>query len=103
MSKSATKTEFDHSGSYDGRYAQFYKAIKSVIPTLQLIATTPVKSVTPDVLDEHFYMSAEESFADAHHYDKTDRNGPKIFVGEWATREGAPTPNLRRRWPTPRG
>ena len=28
------------------------------------------------------------------HYDKTDRNGPKIFVGEWATREGEPTPNL---------
>ena len=24
----------------------------------------------------------------------TDRNGPKIFVGEWATREGDPTPNL---------
>ena len=29
------------------------------------------------------------------HYDKPyDRNGPKIFVGEWATREGIPTPNL---------
>jgi len=23
-----------------------------------------------------------------------DRNGPKIFVGEWATREGNPTPNM---------
>jgi alpha-N-arabinofuranosidase len=40
-------------------------------------------------------MSAVESFADATHYDKTDRNGPKIFVGEWATREGEPTPNLQ--------
>ena len=28
------------------------------------------------------------------HYDNADRNGPKIFVGEWATREGAPTTNL---------
>jgi alpha-N-arabinofuranosidase len=27
-------------------------------------------------------------------YDAYDRNGPKIFVGEWATREGAPTTNL---------
>jgi alpha-L-arabinofuranosidase len=61
---------------------------------LQLIATTTVKSVKPDVLDEHFYMSAEKAFSDAGHYDKTDRNGPKIFVGEWATREGEPTPNL---------
>ena len=25
---------------------------------------------------------------------QTDRNGPKIFVGEWATREGLPTPNF---------
>ena len=86
--------EFDHSGSYDGRYAQFYKAIKQRYPDLQLIATTPVKSVTPDVIDEHFYMAAEESFAQAHHYDDHPRTGPKIFVGEWATREGDPTPNL---------
>ena len=82
-------------GSYDGRFAQFFKAIKEKYPDLQLIATTPVTSVKPDVLDEHFYMSAEKSFADAVHYDKYDRNGPKIFVGEWATREGEPTPNLQ--------
>jgi alpha-N-arabinofuranosidase len=85
---------FDRSGSYDDRYAQYYKAIKQRYPELQLIATAPIKSVKPDVLDEHFYMSAEKSFSDANHYDKTDRNGPKIFVGEWATREGEPTPNL---------
>ena len=52
--------EFDRSGSYDGRFAQFYHAIKQHYPDLQIIATAPVKSVTPDVLDEHFYMSAEE-------------------------------------------
>ena len=85
---------FDRSGSYDGRYAQYYKEIKQRYPELQLIATAPIKSVKPDVLDEHYYMPAEESFRDAGHYDKTDRNGPKIFVGEWATREGEPTPNL---------
>jgi alpha-L-arabinofuranosidase len=86
--------EFDRSGSYDGRFAQFYHAIKQRYPDLQIIATAPVKSVTPDVLDEHFYMSAEESFSQAHHYDAANRSGPKIFVGEWATREGDPTPNL---------
>ncbi|MGA2891032.1 MAG: alpha-L-arabinofuranosidase C-terminal domain-containing protein [Terracidiphilus sp.] len=86
---------FDRSGSYDGRYAQYYKAIKQRYPELQLIATAPIKSIKPDVLDEHYYMAAEKSFADANHYDKTDRNGPKIFVGEWATREGEPTPNLQ--------
>ncbi|MGB7267706.1 MAG: alpha-N-arabinofuranosidase, partial [Terracidiphilus sp.] len=86
--------QFDHSHSYDGRFAQFYHAIKQRYPDLQIIATTPVKSVTPDVLDEHFYMSAQQSFSEAHHYDAASRSGPKIFVGEWATREGDPTPNL---------
>jgi alpha-L-arabinofuranosidase len=85
---------FDRSHSYDGRYAQFYKAIKARYPQLQLIATTPVTSVKPDVIDDHYYRSATEFFNDTRHYDKTDRNGPKIFVGEWATREGAPTPNM---------
>ncbi len=85
---------FDKSGSYDGRYAQFYKTIKAKYPDLQLIATAPIKSMKPDVLDEHFYKSADEFYADVHHYDKTDRNGPKIFVGEWATMEGNPTPDF---------
>jgi alpha-N-arabinofuranosidase len=85
---------FDRSHSYDGRYAQFYKAIKGRYSQLQLIATTPVQSVKPDVVDDHYYRSATEFFNDTHHYDKTDRKGPKIFVGEWATREGAPTPNM---------
>jgi alpha-N-arabinofuranosidase len=85
---------FDRSNSYGGRYAQFYKAIKARYPQLQLIATTPVTTVKPDVIDDHYYRSATEFFNDTHHYDKTDRNGPKIFVGEWATREGTPTPNM---------
>ncbi len=85
---------FDRSGSYDGRYGQFYEAIKKKYPELQLIATTKVKSRRPDVIDDHFYRSAEAFFSDTHHYDNTDRNGPKIFVGEWATREGTPTPDF---------
>ncbi|HEX3470659.1 MAG TPA: alpha-L-arabinofuranosidase C-terminal domain-containing protein, partial [Silvibacterium sp.] len=85
---------FDKSGSYDGRYAQFYKAIKAKYPDLQLIATTKVSSIRPDVIDDHFYRRKEEFFNDTAHYDKTDRSGPKIFVGEWATREGSPTPNF---------
>ncbi|HEY2471554.1 MAG TPA: alpha-L-arabinofuranosidase C-terminal domain-containing protein [Terracidiphilus sp.] len=104
---------FDRSGTYDERYTQFYKAIKAKYPDLQLIATAPVKSVKPDVLDEHYYVRATQNFSMANHYDtsdresaaarnwegsghydKPDRSGPKIFVGEWATREGTPTPNM---------
>jgi alpha-L-arabinofuranosidase len=32
---------------------------------------------------------------DVGHYDKYNRRGPKIFVGEWATEDGRPTPTLR--------
>ena len=113
MSRSATKIGLTAQSSYDERYAQFSKAIKAKYPELQLIATAPVKSVKPDVLDEHYYVRATQNFHDAGHYDapdrklraaaakwdnghfdKVDRNGPKIFVGEWATREGSPTPNM---------
>jgi alpha-N-arabinofuranosidase len=85
---------FDRSGSYERRYAQFYKAIKAKYPHLELIATAPLKRMKPDVLDDHYYKRADEFFADVKHYDSIDRNGPKIFVGEWATREGSPTTNM---------
>jgi alpha-L-arabinofuranosidase len=86
---------FDRSGSYDGRFTQFYNAIKAKYPALQLIATAPVRSSRPDVMDDHYYRSAREMARDAHHYDNTDRSGPKIFVGEWASTEGSPTPTLQ--------
>jgi alpha-L-arabinofuranosidase len=87
--------QFDKSGSYDGRYAQFFKAIKEKYPELQLIATDKVTGIKPDVIDDHYYRRKEEFFNDVTHYDKTNRNGPKIFVGEWATiTEGSPTPNF---------
>ncbi|MEI6321515.1 MAG: alpha-L-arabinofuranosidase C-terminal domain-containing protein [bacterium] len=76
---------FDKSKSYDGRFAQFYDAIKAKYPELQLIATIPVKSRKPDVVDDHFYRKPDAFVKDFHHYDHVDRNGPKIFVGEWAT------------------
>lgn len=91
----------DESGMYDARFAQFYKAIKDKYPDLQLVAAAPVTSVRPDILDDndhelhtHFYRTAQQFFVDVHRYDTFDRNGPKILVGEWATREGSPTTNL---------
>jgi alpha-N-arabinofuranosidase len=95
---------FDKSGSYDGRFTQFYDAIKAKYPNLKVIATAggkdplgarvKVTQRVPDAFDEHYYRSAGQMESDAAHYDKYDRNGPKVFVGEWATREGSPTTNL---------
>ncbi len=94
---------FDKSGSYDGRFAQFYDAIKAKYPQLKLISTVGnehpesqrVHSRTPDLVDEHYYRSEEETESQAFIYDARDRSNPtKIFVGEWATRVGSPTPNM---------
>ncbi len=86
-------------GSYDGRFTAFYDAIKAKYPELKIIATTEVTTRTPDVIDEHFYRNEEEMALHAYDYDTRSRGGrggavPKVFVGEWATRVGSPTPNL---------
>lgn len=94
---------FDRTNSYDGRFNQFRTAIEAKYPQLKCISTIadaqyPTQKVTSgkkaEILDEHYYRSSWDMFANASQYDKYDRKGPKIFVGEWATREGAPTTNL---------
>ncbi|HVX50673.1 MAG TPA: alpha-L-arabinofuranosidase C-terminal domain-containing protein, partial [Chitinophagaceae bacterium] len=93
---------FDRSNSYDGRFKQFRAAIEAKYPQLTCISTIadaqyPSMKVTgkpAEIVDEHYYRDAWEMWANASQYDQYDRNGPKIFVGEWATREGAPTTNL---------
>jgi len=86
--------QFDRSGTYDGRFTQFYDAIKAKYPQLLLMATTKVKSRTPDLIDEHYYRNAMQMYDQAFQYDTYSRTGPKIFCGEWATREGDPTTNF---------
>lgn len=88
----------DKSGSYYARYAQFARALRQRYPQYQVIATEPVKvtdaTLQPDVIDDHFYRSPAEMFELVHHYDHALRTGPKVFVGEWATRSGTPTANF---------
>ena len=93
----------DRSGSYDGRFTQFYDAIKAKYPNLQIISTVGyehpasqrVHSRVPDLVDEHYYRSQEDMQAHALDYDKYSRTDKtKIFCGEWATRVGSPTPNM---------
>lgn len=89
---------FDKSGSYDARFAQFAKALRKRFPQFKLIATAPVKESSaeeqPDVLDDHYYKPPAEMMDFVHHYDNAPRTGPKIFVGEWASMSGTPTPNF---------
>jgi alpha-N-arabinofuranosidase len=89
---------FDKSGSYEGRFAQFYDAIKAKYPHLKIISTTAndhpemmIKSRKPDMIDEHYYLSTDEFLRMSPDYAKKyDRSGPEIFVGEWAAHEFNP-------------
>ena len=93
---------FDRSGSYPNRFKMFYEAIKARYPQLQIISTVgfdalkskAIPNPKVDVIDEHYYRNANDMYRNAFQYDRYDRTGPKIFCGEWATREGSPTTNM---------
>ncbi len=83
-----------------GRFDLFYKAIKAKYPAIQVVATTN-PGVQHDVIDNHAYMSPNDAIRNAHRYDKADRNGPKVFEGEWASQEtGSPGGGQRPLTPT---
>ncbi|HXA56622.1 MAG TPA: alpha-L-arabinofuranosidase C-terminal domain-containing protein [Candidatus Acidoferrum sp.] len=82
-------------GGYEARYAQFFDAIKAKYPHLKVIATAPITTRAADVIDEHYYRrSYDEMAAHSNDYDTRPRGAQKVFVGEWATRVGGPTPDM---------
>jgi alpha-L-arabinofuranosidase len=88
--------------SYEARYNQFRDAIKAKYPNLKVISSVAEASnlgnTTPDVQDDHHYMSPPGMLGMWNKYDSYDRKtSPPLFLGEWATRlnSGSPiTPNL---------
>jgi len=106
---------FDKSNSYEGRFVQFYDAIKAKYPKIKVISSTggkdylgqkfPITQRRPDLWDEHYYSESWDMMGLATKYDDYDRKGPKVFVGEWAAHDtvapwvagaqGGPTPNMK--------
>ena len=83
--------------AYFERWPLFYDAIKAKYPEMKLIANTrgDYGSRKPDIIDEHYYTSPESFMQQATQYDSYDRNGPKIYVGEYACTQGSGQGNLR--------
>jgi alpha-L-arabinofuranosidase len=85
--------------AYRERWPLFVEAIKARHPDMQLIVNhwqggypaTPA----PDIVDEHYYETPEAFMKRASQYDKYDRRGPKIFVGEYAVTKKCGRGNLR--------
>jgi len=84
----------ENGGSYyDPRYTLFYDAIMSNSPAMKLISpvwgspSSPV-SRPVQIRDEHYYSSPSTFIGYATKYDGYSRNGPKVFVGEYAVTSG---------------
>jgi alpha-N-arabinofuranosidase len=100
---------------YIERYKVFFKAIKARYPDMQLIAATGSdatifpngqaeieylwsnwRKLKPEFVDEHFYRKPDWFLENVDFYDKYNRHGPKLFVGEYAAQSvGVGSPDNR--------
>jgi alpha-L-arabinofuranosidase len=81
---------------YEDHFRQFYDAIKAKYPEVLLVANSPVRTRSMDILDEHYYDSPEFFMRNASRYDAYDRKkSAKIYVGEYAVTQGCGKGNLR--------
>ena len=83
---------------YVQRFEVFQKAIKSKYPEIRLVTSAGAGSegeqfrylskamagLGADIIDEHYYQKPDWFLQNAGRYDAYDRNGPKIFAGEYA-------------------
>jgi alpha-N-arabinofuranosidase len=85
----------ENSGAtYQANYRVFYEAVKAKYPDIITIANQQIPNAPVEFVDEHFYVNPARFFAMANQYDNTPRNGPKIYVGEYAVNSGVGQGNL---------
>lgn len=81
------------------RYPYFHQAIRERYPDIKIINTAGpfasgesydagwhcAKKYGSDLVDEHYYSAPEWFLANMHHYEDYDENGPRVFLGEYAS------------------
>ena len=98
---------------YIERYKVFTKAIKAKYPSIIIVSTVgpfpdgelfdyaweELKELDADIVDEHYYKNPEWFLENSNRYDNYDRNGPKIFAGEYAAQSVATvSPDNKNNW-----
>lgn len=80
----------NHGPEYHSRYKKCYEALKARFPSIELISNTHTErdGLPTEIADEHYYNTPEFFAEKIHMYDNYDRNGPQIFVGEYAVTQG---------------
>jgi alpha-L-arabinofuranosidase len=85
--------------AYAQRWKLMAEAIHAKYPDMVLIANewagSHPKDPNPVIVDEHYYNNPEWFIWNANQYDRYDRKGPKIFIGEYAANAGVGNGNLR--------
>jgi alpha-L-arabinofuranosidase len=88
---------------YIDRYARFATVLKEKHPEIQLVSAAgpspdderfkfawpKLRELNADIVDEHCYAKPDWFLANTHRYDHYDRNGPKVFMGEYAAQSVA--------------
>ncbi len=86
---------------YVERLEMFTKAIREEYPDIKIVGSSgpeadgekfeylwpEMKRVGVDLVDEHYYKEPSWFFANAGRYDSYDREGPKVFAGEYASHD----------------
>jgi len=80
--------------AYAPRYKAMFDAIKKAYPKIVTIADNLVPHPM-EVIDEHYYADPSFFWTNASRYDKYDRNGPRIYVGEYAVTQDCGKGNLK--------
>lgn len=98
---------------YIERYKEFARVIKAKYPGILLVSGTgpfpagelfdyaakELRELNAELVDEHYYNNPEWFLANASRYDSYDRNGPKIFAGEYAAQSVAiASPDNKNNW-----
>ena len=98
---------------YIERYKVFEKAIKSKYPEMIIVSGSgpfpegdyfeygmeELKKLNAEIIDEHYYRPPSWFRENATRYDNYDRNGPKIFAGEYAAQSVAiASPDNKNNW-----
>jgi alpha-N-arabinofuranosidase len=100
---------------YIERFKMFQDVLKKKHPEIILIsgsgpfpdgphfdyAHRELKKLNAEIIDEHYYKDIEWFTKNADRYDNYDRNGPKIFAGEYAAQSVATvSPDNKNSWMT---
>jgi alpha-N-arabinofuranosidase len=96
---------------YADRFRIFSERIRQVYPEIQLIGGAgpspdgeefdrlwkDMRTLKADLVDEHYYRPPQWFLDNARRYDNYDRNGPKVFAGEYAAHSSFQTDQTESR------